>query len=116
MMKKNNIKKYGLSLGTLFKESIDKVENVRDENLQILNLGMGGSIIHTDGEYYDLYDGAGRLMYCDGETVLLIATENYTGRKAYVVTGYDGESTNTYKFTKAEFDVVAVLIDDIEQL
>lgn len=48
MIKKNNIKKYGLSLGTLFKESIDKVENVRDENLQILNLGMGGSIIHTE--------------------------------------------------------------------
>lgn len=114
-MKKDNIKKYGLSLETLFKEKIDEVENVRDENLQILNLGMGGSIIHTDEEHYNLYDSAGRPMYCDGETVLLIVTENYTGQKVYVVTGYDGESTNTYKFTEEEFKIIASLMDNIKQ-
>lgn len=114
-MKKDNIKKYRVSLKTLFTEKIDEVESVRDENLQILSLGMGGSIIHTDEEYYDLYDGTGRLMYCDGETVLLIVTESYTGQKAYVVTGYDGESTNTYKFTEEEFKIVASLVDNIKQ-
>lgn len=112
---KKEIKKYGVSLKTLFTEKIDEVENVRDENLQILNLKMGGSIIFTDNDYYDLYDGAGRLMFCDGETVLLITTEKHSGDNVFVVTGYDGESTNTYKFTQEEFDIVAFPSDNIYQ-
>lgn len=115
-MDKLNIKKYRVDLKALFKSNPDKVDKVRDDNLQILNLGMNGSIVHTDKDRYDLYDGAGRLMFGDGEHVILITTERYSNGFVYVLTGYDGEGANTYKFTQEEFDVVAVLIDDIKQL
>lgn len=115
-MDRKDIKKYGISLATLLTKKSDEVENVRDENLQILNLELGGSIIFTDGNYYDLYDKAGELMFCDGETVILITTERISGENIHVVTGYDGERTNTYKFTQEEFDIVAFPINDLKQL
>lgn len=104
---KNTIKKYGVSLETLFNEKNGEVGNVGDEDLQILRLGMGGSIVHTEGAYYDLYNRTGDLVLCDGEQVILIEVEEGKGldEDLYVVANYDGSETISYKFTKEEFEI-----------
>lgn len=109
-MRDMKISKYELNLEKLFKEKEERAVNVTDESIRIIYLNSGGSIICTDGEYYELYNNMGDMVFSDKEVVLLIKQEIslfFDDKHDYVIIGYNGDSAKHYKFRKDEWDIIA---------